>query len=161
VFKVRFTYPDVEEDQRLLALAKAKAAMPNYRALMSRPGTNFDYTYKGQITAKPDFVFDDGIKTYFRFGGEVPAIFLVNPDRGETLVNYRREGEIIVVDKVAGQFTMRKGDETACVFNLRAESAPPPVAREADVQPQYQTEHAPQPFWTQILAPAQAASSAQ
>ncbi|HEY8124412.1 MAG TPA: P-type conjugative transfer protein VirB9 [Methylocystis sp.] len=161
VFKVRFTYPDVEEDQRLLALAKAKAAMPNYRALMSRPGTNFDYTYKGQTTAKPDFVFDDGIKTYFRFGGEVPAIFLVNPDRGETLVNYRREGEIIVVDKVAGQFTMRKGDETACVFNLRAESAPPPVAREADVQPQYQTEHAPQPFWTQILAPAQAASSAQ
>ncbi|MGD9545786.1 MAG: P-type conjugative transfer protein VirB9 [Methylocystis sp.] len=161
VFKVRFTYPDVEEDQRLLALAKAKAAMPNYRSLMSRPGTNFDYTYKGQITAKPDFVFDDGIKTYFRFGGEVPAIFLVNPDRGETLVNYRREGEIIVVDKVAGQFTMRKGDETACVFNLRAESAPPPVAREADVQPQYQTEHAPQPFWTQILAPAQAASSAQ
>lgn len=161
VFKVRFTYPDVEEDQRLLALAKAKAAMPNYRALMSRPGTNFDYSYKGQITAKPDFVFDDGVKTYFRFGGEVPAIFLVNPDRGETLVNYRREGEIIVVDKVAGQFTMRKGDETACVFNLRAESAPPPVAREADVQPQYQTEHAPQPFWTQILAPAQAASSAQ
>lgn len=161
VFKVRFTYPDVEEDQRLLALAKAKAAMPNYRALMSRPGTNFDYTYKGQITAKPDFVFDDGVKTYFRFGGEVPAIFLVNPDRGETLVNYRREGEIIVVDKVAGQFTMRKGDETACVFNLRAESAPPPVAREADVQPQYQTEHAPQPFWTQILAPAQAASPAE
>ena len=161
VFKVRFTYPDVEEDQRLLALAKAKAAMPNYRALMSRPGTNFDYSYKGQITAKPDFVFDDGIKTYFRFGGEVPAIFLVNPDRGETLVNYRREGEIIVVDKVAGQFTMRKGDETACVFNLRAESAPPPVAREADVQPQYQTEHAPQPFWTQILAPAQAASPAE
>ncbi|MFO1126668.1 MAG: TrbG/VirB9 family P-type conjugative transfer protein [Methylocystis sp.] len=74
MFKVRFTYPDVEEDQRLLALAKAKAAMPNYRALMSRPGTNFDYTYKGQITAKPDFVFDDGIKTYFRSGGEVPAI---------------------------------------------------------------------------------------
>ena len=161
VFKVRFTYPDVEEDQRLLALAKAKAAMPNYRALMSRPGTNFDYTYKGQVTAKPDFVFDDGIKTYFRFGGEVPAIFLVKPDRSETLVNYRREGEIIVVDKVAGQFTMRNGDETACVFNLRAESMPPPVTQEADVQPQYQTEHAPQPFWTQILAPAQAASSAQ
>ena len=161
VFKVRFTYPDVEEDQRLLALAKAKAAMPNYRALMSRPGTNFDYSYKGQLTAKPDFVFDDGIKTYFRFGGEVPAIFLVKPDRSETLVNYRREGEIIVVDKVAGQFTMRKGDETACVFNLRAESAPPPVTRETDVQPHYQSEHAPQPFWTQILAPAQAASSAQ
>jgi len=161
VFKVRFTYPDVEEDQRLLALAKAKAAMPNYRALMSRPGTNFDYSYKGQVTAKPDFVFDDGIKTYFRFGGEVPAIFLVKPDRSETLVNYRREGEIIVVDKVAGQFTMRKGDETACVFNLRAESAPPTVTRETDVQPQYQTEHAPQPFWTQILAPAPAASSAQ
>ena len=161
VFKVRFTYPDVEEDQRLLALAKAKAAMPNYRALMSRPGTNFDYSYKGQVTAKPDFVFDDGIKTYFRFGGEVPAIFLVKSDRSETLVNYRSEGEIIVVDKVAGQFTMRKGDETACVFNLRAESAPPTVTRETDVQPQYQTEHAPQPFWTQILAPAQAASPAQ
>ncbi len=162
VFKVRFTYPDVEEDQRLLALAKAKASMPNYRALMSRPGTNFDYSYKGQVTAKPDFVFDDGVKTYFRFGGEVPAIFLVKLDRSETLVNYRREGEVIVVDKVAGQFTMRKGDETACVFNMRAASMPPPITRETDVQPELQAEHAPQSFWTQVFAsPAQAAPPTQ
>lgn len=161
VFKVRFTYPDVEEDARLLALARAKASMPNYRALMARAGTNFDYSYKGQVTVKPEFVFDDGVKTYFRFNGEEPAIFVVKPDRSETLVNYRREGEIIVVDKTAGQFTMRKGSETACVFNLRASPMPPSVTTETDVQPDYQAQHAPQPFWAQLLASQGGAAPAQ
>ena len=68
-------------------------------------------------------------------------------------MNYRREGEMIVVDRTAGQWTMRNGDETACVFNLRASSRPEPKTRENDVQANLQGVHAPEEksLLTQVL----------
>ncbi len=48
-----------------------------------------------------------------------PAIFAVNSDFSETLRNSRREGEYIVVDGTATQFTLRDGDQWICIFNLR------------------------------------------
>jgi type IV secretion system protein VirB9 len=127
VYKLRFFYPDKEEDARLLAKAKEMAAMPNLAALKEHPElANFDYGFKGSVLNKPETVFDDGAKTYFRFSGDVPGIFLVMSDKAETLINYRREGEVIVVDKVAAQWTLRNGDEATCVFNLHAQKAPSP-----------------------------------
>ena len=64
-------------------------------------------------------VFDDGNKTFFKFDRRVPAIFAVNADFSETLRNFRREGEYIVVDGTATQFTLRDGNEWTCIFNLR------------------------------------------
>jgi type IV secretion system protein VirB9 len=144
VFKVRFTYPDEEADARLLEKARELAAFPNKRNAERSSVRNFDYSYKGAPYVKPEHVFDDGTKTYFRFSGDVPGIFLVNPDRSETLVNYRREGDMIVVDRTAGQWTMRNGVATACVFNMRAEAEPPPKTRESDIQPEIQAVHAPE-----------------
>jgi type IV secretion system protein VirB9 len=144
VFKVRFTYPDEEADARLLEKARELAAFPNKRNAENSSIRNFDYSYKGAPYVKPEHVFDDGTKTYFRFSGDVPGIFLVNPDRSETLVNYRREGGMIVVDRTAGQWTMRNGAATACVFNMRAEPDLPPTAQETDVQPEIQAVHAPE-----------------
>ena len=37
-------------------------------------------------------------------------------------VNFRREGDFLVVDKVAHQWTLRNGDQATCVFNLRKPS---------------------------------------
>jgi type IV secretion system protein VirB9 len=142
VFKVRFTYPDDEAAARLMAKAEAMAAFPNKRAAENSGYRNFDYSYKGHLTVKPQIVFDDGTKTYFRFSGDVPGIFLVHADRTETLVNYRREGDMVVVDKTAAQWTLRNGDDTACVFNLRATAEPPPAAAETDVQPGLQAQQA-------------------
>jgi type IV secretion system protein VirB9 len=144
VFKVRFTYPDDEADARLMAKAEAMASFPNKRLAEASSTRNFDYSYKGRANVKPQIVFDDGTKTYFRFAGEVPGIFLVNADRTETLVNYRREGDMVVVDKAAGQWTMRNGDDTACVFNMRARPQGAPTSTEQDVQPALQDQHAPE-----------------
>lgn len=153
VFKVRFTYPDDEADARLLEKARELAAFPNKRNAECSAIRNFDYSYKGEANVKPENVFDDGTKTYFRFSGDVPGIFLVNPDRSETLINYRREGEMIVVDRTAGQWTMRNGHATACVFNMRAAAEPPPKARETDVQPEIQAVHAPEgDFLTNLVS---------
>ena len=136
VYKLRFVYPDKEEDARLLAKAKEMAAAPNLAALEQHPElANFDYGFKGSTLNKPEAVFDDGTKTYFKFSGEVPGIFLVMPGLAETLVNYRREGDIIVVDKVAAQWTLRNGDQATCVFNLRAQKPPAPAKEMTPIDP--------------------------
>jgi type IV secretion system protein VirB9 len=126
VYKLRFAYPDEETDQRLLGKAKAIAANPNLARLMAHPESiNDQYGYKGEVINKPVRVVDDGVKTFFQFAGDTPAIFLVKKDRSETLVNYRREGDVIVVDKVAAQWTLRNGVQTTCIFNLTAQIEPP------------------------------------
>lgn len=128
VYKLRFVYAEKDADARLLAKAKDMAAMPNLAALKRHPErVNFDYGFKGSVLNKPGAVFDDGKKTYFRFPGDVPGVFLVMPGGAETLINYRREGDIIVVDQVAAQWTLRNGDQATCVFNLHAQKTPGPV----------------------------------
>jgi type IV secretion system protein VirB9 len=137
VYKLRFIYPDKEEDARLLAKAKEMAAMPNLAALKQHPElANFDYGFKGSALLKPETVLDDGTKTYFKFSGEVPGIFLVMPGLAETLINYRREGDVIVVDKVAAQWTLRNGDEATCVFNLHAQKPPSPAKQMTPIDPE-------------------------
>jgi type IV secretion system protein VirB9 len=118
IFKVRFVYPEDDYDARLLTRAREIARSPSLRNL-DVANLNTDYAYKGSEAVKPATVFDDGLKTWFKFTGDMPAIFLVNADRSETLVNGRREREYIVVDKVAFQWTLRAGAQATCVFNLR------------------------------------------
>lgn len=94
--------------------------MPNVRAALADPlKVNYDYGYKGALENKPVSVADDGTKTFFEFSGEVPGIFAVESDGSETLVNYRREGNYIFVDKVNRQWTLRSGSVTTCVFNMK------------------------------------------
>ena len=125
VIKLRFSYPEDEANTSLLAQAKQNASMPNVRAAFANPDQlNYAYGYKGSAENKPVSVVDDGTKTFFEFAGEIPAIFAVKSDGSETLINYRREGNYIVVDKVNGQWTLRNGEVTTCVFNTRLTGGP-------------------------------------
>lgn len=67
----------------------------------------------------PTLVFDDGRFTYFRFPGnrEVPAVFHVLGDGGETLVNSRMEDDLLVVDRVSRRLMLRAGDAVIGVWN--------------------------------------------
>jgi type IV secretion system protein VirB9 len=120
VFKVRFRFPDDEADARLVALAKERARYPNSKNF-NVANANSDYAYKGSSLSKPTAVFDDGVKTWFRFAPdqETPAIFVVDRDRKESVVNFHKEGPYIIVDKVNFQWTLRNGEEATCVFNRR------------------------------------------
>lgn len=120
-FKVVFSYPEDKVTAAQLAQAKANASMPNLQAALSHLELlNYDYGYKGSAENKPVSVVDDGTKTFFQFSGEIPAIFAVKSDGSETLINYRREGDRIVVDKISPQWTLRQGSVTTCIFNRRA-----------------------------------------
>jgi len=123
VIKLRFTYPEEITDAKLLPKAEAMAANPNLKAAESDPSRlNYEYGYKGSLENKPIAVFDDGVKTFFQFqkGKDSPGLFLVKSDSSETLINYRREGDYVVVDRVNRQWTLRNGSVTTCVFNQKA-----------------------------------------
>jgi len=69
--------------------------------------------------AEPTAVFDDGRFTYFEFPGsrEIPAVFAYGSDDQATRVNWHREGNFIVVQRLARKFTLRLGDAVVGVFN--------------------------------------------
>ena len=122
-----FRYPDDDfTTGSLLAEARERAEKPNL-ANLDVANTNSDYAYRGSQLLKPIVAFDDGKKTFFRFDGDIPAIFTVDTTRNEALVNFRREGEYIVVDKVNFQWTLRNGNQQACVYNMRLGNLDPPI----------------------------------
>ena len=55
---------------------------------------------------------------------DTPAIFLVDEQRNESLVNYQVEGRYVIVHRVARQFTLRNGNSVTCIFNDAYPSAP-------------------------------------
>lgn len=118
VFGIRFVYPEKDLNASLRKEAEARAAHPNMAGI-DKANVNIDYSFSGDGKLKPSMVFDDGKKTFFKFGATVPAIFAVNADFSETLRNFRREGDYIVVDGTATQYTLRDGNQWTCIFNLR------------------------------------------
>jgi len=53
----------------------------------------------------------------FSARGEWPAIFVMNADGSESLVNFHAEGTTAVVHRVAGKFVLRRGQLVGCVEN--------------------------------------------
>jgi type IV secretion system protein VirB9 len=80
---------------------------------------NFRYSWSGSPPTKPLRVFDNGEFTYFAFadGQSVPAIFSVDADGNEALVNHHVRGEYVVVERLGSQFSLRSGDFVTCIFN--------------------------------------------
>jgi type IV secretion system protein VirB9 len=71
-------------------------------------------------TLYPMKIFDDGEFTYFEFkekGGVIPAIFLVDNNNYESLINFRMVGNYLVMEAISSRFTMRNGSDVVCVFN--------------------------------------------
>lgn len=82
---------------------------------------NWDYSYTGDKTLVPEKVFDDGKFTYFQFKkngmARIPAIFIVDKNRNESLVNYHVQEDYVVVETVSKQFTLRNGDNVTSIYN--------------------------------------------
>ncbi|KYH12342.1 TrbG/VirB9 family P-type conjugative transfer protein [Neorickettsia sp. 179522] len=83
---------------------------------------NFDYKLSGYDAIKPIKVFDDGRFTYMQFpsvNANLPAVFRVDSQGYEALVNYHISGKYLVVQEVAPLFTLRHGHDHVCVFNMK------------------------------------------
>lgn len=118
IFVAKFVYPD-EKDKNLVEFPKTPLSdEPDMRDLSLY---NFNYQYAGEPAIAPVKVFDNGEFTYFQFpkkNAEIPAIFSVDPDGFESLINFRAAGPYIIVERVSPQFTLRNGDEIVCVYNM-------------------------------------------
>lgn len=81
---------------------------------------NLDYSYTGSQRLKPIDVFDDGKSfTYIKFPPLqiMPALYSVDGNRQESIVNYRVEGDYVIIEKITGQFTLRNGDMIGTIVN--------------------------------------------
>jgi len=107
-FSVRFTYP-----QAAVAVVTPE---PPPEPPVDR---NHAYTYQGSAKALPVQMFDDGQSTYFAFGRDedLPAIYAIDADGGEAVVNSHMRAGYIVVDRLAPGFVLRRGAEVTKVFN--------------------------------------------
>lgn len=127
VFTVRFIYPEGTGSASgsgggggtlLMQFPEEEAQLPDY---MGEPEKfNFNYTVTGSRLIAPLKVFDDGEFTYLQFrdkNGDVPAIFAVDAFGKESLINYRKTADFIVIERVSQQFTLRHGIDVACLFN--------------------------------------------
>lgn len=93
---------------------RASAPVP---APIGPEGRNVHYTTTGSAGIMPTRVFDDGAKTYFAWAPEapIPAIFAVNPDGSESVVDATMREGFSVVEQTAGRFVLRLGDSKATV----------------------------------------------
>lgn len=121
---ISFYYPEEELKRVLEAERKAKILDEENAEFINRERVdasnwNLDYTKKGSEVITPIHVFDDGKFTYFQFPPEIdiPAIFLVDENKKESLVNFHLNGKYVVVQKIGKQFILRHGDFATCIFN--------------------------------------------
>lgn len=82
---------------------------------------NAQYTMQaasGQEDFIPIEAWDDGVFTYLTLpsGGDVPAIFKVTEGE-ESAVNFRMEGETLVIHEIGRQFVMRIGKQVVSIWN--------------------------------------------
>jgi type IV secretory pathway VirB9-like protein len=88
---------------------------------LNNPNLNFDYVMTGNIQdLSPIKTFDDGVKTYFEFKNNnayIPTIYAVDTNGNETELDYKIEGDFVVIDSVQMQFSLRDNGELLCIFN--------------------------------------------
>jgi len=145
IYAVRFTYPPLHpsgdgltDEQRIeIELAKARQARPH----------NTDYWFCGNQDVKPTAAFDDGVQTRLTFPArsELPAIFVMNDDGTESLLNFSIDEGDVLIHRVAAKFIVRRGKLTGCIVNkafagsgdrLKSGTLAPDVTRERkDVHP--------------------------
>jgi type IV secretion system protein VirB9 len=132
-YLVRFAYPNSDQVVQLGGRGAGPAgggSSPGTRvASAGRSHSAADYNFQYKIAPgkhgddiSPTFVFDDGEFTYFQFADkrkkDLPAIFLVDEDNNESVVNYRIEGNYMVVERLGSRYTLRSGDAVVCVTNV-------------------------------------------
>ena len=118
-FEIAFQYPDTEAKKRRED-ARRRAVEEGFARNGEKP--NLDYTMSGDLDLAPVNAWDDREFTYFKFPGQrdLPAIYLVDVDGNESLVNRHSAGasnEIVVVHRVAPRWVLRLGSRALAIWN--------------------------------------------
>lgn len=108
-YQLKFNYPAAGYDNN---------GQSNAVGVCDPTQINWKYSFTGDPRLAPMEVFDcNGQFTYFRFKNTLPAIFVVDKKRKETLVNYHVTGKYVVVNTTAARFTLRHGSTVTSIYN--------------------------------------------
>jgi type IV secretion system protein VirB9 len=124
VFSLSFRYPD-EEAARVTAqamAAEAKATQTDMKGKLAnakKRDENRDYWLAGSEEVSPTAARDDGRFIYLTFSNnrDMPAVYAVDKDGNEALINTNVDGNEIVVQRMVRKLTLRKGNAVACLVN--------------------------------------------
>lgn len=117
MYAVRFKYPpasgasaEVDPEEEL------DRELASIGAERSR---NANYWYCGHRSLKPVAASDDGVHTRLTFGdrSEIPAIFVLNEDGTESLLNFSMSDGDVVIHRLAPKLVLRRGKVVGCVVN--------------------------------------------
>lgn len=139
MYAVRFLYPANPVAKSGLTPAE-RVQMALTQAENARP-ENVDYWYCGDAAIKPIAASDNGVQTRLTFGArsELPAIFVLNDDGSESLLNFSIDAGDMIIQRVAARFILRRGKLTGCIVNkgyvgsgerLKSGTISPAVTRE-------------------------------
>ena len=80
---------------------------------------NFDYWFCGNGSLRPIAASDDGVHTRLTFApkAEQPAVFILNDDGTESLLNFSMDEGDVVLHRVGQRFILRRGKLAGCVVN--------------------------------------------
>ncbi len=127
IFAMRFRYPFEE-------VVVLEAASPPPLSVTPPEQWNRAFSFDGSKENMPQEVFDDGVSTFLRFAKETPApaIFAIQPDGQESLVNFAVRGDYVVIDRVARQFVLRQGGVVTNLYNdaMKAAEISPEAPKE-------------------------------
>jgi type IV secretion system protein VirB9 len=110
-YVLRFTYP---------VSPKAQGEAESHAlAAESHRTKNIDYWYCGDPSIQPVAASDDGVHTRITFAAkeEQPAIFILNDDGSESLLNFSMDEGDVIIHRVARRFILRRGHLAGCVVN--------------------------------------------
>lgn len=128
IYSLQFRYPDELAAAAKLAELTAKSREQKKKAAETveqkfsaakQVRDNYDYWLAGSDVVSPTEAFDDKLFTRLVFGNnrEIPAIFAVDENGKEKLVNSHMEGNTVVVHSVHRKLILRRGDFAACLVN--------------------------------------------
>jgi type IV secretion system protein VirB9 len=116
IYALRFEYPTSPVRTALRARRQVETDLAAAQSIRPR---NYDYWYCGDPSLKPAAAWDDGVQTTLVFGAraELPAIFALNEDGSESLVNFDVQAGRVVVQRVARRLIVRRGKLAGCVVD--------------------------------------------
>lgn len=107
---------------------ESSVAAPLTEIPVTDQSLNFNYTLTGPAHLSPTKIYDDGRSTFFELPNSAAGnleFAVVTADGMEKPVMARQEGGMMVIDQIAGKFTIRKDGQLICVFNEKILSLPP------------------------------------
>lgn len=116
IYALRFEYATISAPAGSFERLQVERDLLTARSSRAR---NYDYWYCGAPSLKPVAAWDDGVQTTLVFGAqaELPAVFALNEDGSESLVNFYVQAGRIVVQRVARRLIIRRGKLAGCIVD--------------------------------------------